>query len=159
MASKKRVLPDQEKRQEAKVEFLFPCSAECLAHINNLFCIHLFIELSPALKRSLLMGYFISQVKIRSKKLDNLLDLYSDELPKLHAAIIKEDSNITEFWKSMVEIVHRIHAEMKSILLSLQHDEILHDQKIISIQEIFQIQKELKASSFRRNITFLPLGQ
>jgi hypothetical protein len=58
-----------------------------------------------------------------------------------------------------VEIVHSIHAEMKSILFSLQHDEILHDQKIISIQEIFQIQKELKASSFRRNITFLPLGQ
>lgn len=159
MTKIKRTSIQSDKRGLTKVDFLFPCNAECLAHINCLFCIHLFIELPPSLKKSLLEGYFTSQVKIRTKKLDNLLDLYINELQYLHDAIIKEDANITQFWKSMVEIVRSIHTEMKNILLSMQHDEILHNEKIICMQEVFQIQKELKAIDSSRNITFSLLGQ
>ena len=156
---KSTTLQEKKKPEKKSISFLLPCSTECLHHLNQLFCYHLFVDLPCKTKSALLQQYFEDHFKSRTKKLDTQLSLYIQNLMSLHISINCQDPTVADHWKSMCTILQSIHAEMKSILLSKQHDDIIQEEKIITLEQVYRLQAELKAIDDRRNFTFSLSGR
>lgn len=152
-------LGEKKSPENKNISFLLPCSAECLLHLNQLFCYHLFVDMPCKIKSALLQQYFEEHIRSRTKKLDNLLSLYIKDLMCLHVAINCQDPAVGDYWKSSCRILKSIHAEMKNILLSKHHDEIIQHENIITLEQVYRFQEELKAIENRRSFTFSLLGR
>lgn len=138
---------------------IFPLSTECLSHIAQLFCQHLFIELPHETKLMLLQRYYQSQVIVGSTKLDNLFEAYCQKLLLFHDAILENDPTIGKKWKSICIMIENIHEEIKMIQISSQQDPLLPPIKMITLEQVFTIQHELKRSSIKQNLTFSLSGR
>ena len=156
MAVKKNTIKKQSTGlSENKMLSLFcPCNIECLLHINQLFCHHLFIDWPHAMKIDLMRRYFAHQTKMRTAKMDELLDRFIDAMLVFHDHVHAQKNELEIQWRMMSDLVGQIHAEMKNILQAKQHDAILPHEKIISLEEVLLLQAELRASASRHNITF-----
>ncbi len=140
-------------------KIICPLSTECLTHIGQLFCQHLFIDLPNEIKFLLLQRYYKSQVMVGSKKLDQLFEDYCRELMIFHDAILHDDTSIGKSWKSMCIMVVNIHEELKMIQVLSGQEPLLPPTKIITLEQVFTIQYELKLSKHKQSLTFSLSGR
>lgn len=137
----------------------YPLSYECLIHIGQLFCQHLFIDLPQETKLLLLQQYYKNQLKTGTIILDKLFESYCRELLLFHDAILHEDCTLGKRWKSMCVMTVDILQEIKRIQISAGQDAVLPTIRMITLEQVFTIQHELKRSSLKQNLTFSPSGR
>lgn len=150
------ILPTQ---TPISTKILYPLSLECLTHVGQLFCYHLFIDLPSETKLLLLQRYYTTQVMAGTTKLGNLFETYCQQLLLFHDSILQDDPTIGKQWKSMCIMIVNIHEEIKMIQVSAGQDPVLPLIKMITLEQVFTIQHELKRSSKKQSLTFSLSGR
>lgn len=117
---------------------------EPVDHINNLFCLHLFIFLPLKTKKRLLKTYLFSFKVFKSKSICILLDVYIKNLLKFHKSILSNDPFMKDQLIEMRALVREIHIELYYELEHCDKKIFIVGNDIIDYVELRNFQKDLR---------------